>query len=262
MKKSVVALLICVFIAGVFFGIWLDWSVWKKTAGVRKIAFELENYQTANLRVHTGDTIYLVAPPGGNANGAKMQFVGNSPCHGGMTATDTCLIDPVPAGGYFFNCDSTNGYACPDPGIQPSSTYPLDFSYAGTVKTDFVNFLGLSIDQEEKHEPVQAKAAHVAKSVDTVIVSCNAGATALNLRNGNSANPMPVSLGDSVFWVSPPTFTLSGLPAGFCTNGNPTGGDGSSPAECDIDPKYKGTSPVSYTVQQNQCGATAATLQF
>jgi len=61
MKKSVVALLICVFIAGVFFGIWLDWSVWKKTAGVRKIAFELENYQTANLRVHTGDTIYLVA---------------------------------------------------------------------------------------------------------------------------------------------------------------------------------------------------------
>jgi len=91
-----------------------------------------------------------------------------------------------------------------------------------------VNFLGLPIDQEEKHEPVQAKAAHVAKSVDTAIVSCNAGATALNLRNGNSANPMPVSLGDSVFWVSPPTFTLSGLPAGFCTNGNPTGGDGSS----------------------------------
>ena len=263
-RRSIPLLVLCVFLAGVFFGIWMEWSVSKKTAGVREIAFELENYQMANLRVHAGDTIYLVAPKGGNATGIKMDFVGNIPCEDQNTPNKCVISAKAPTGAYFFNCNSKNGYACPDPGIQPSPTYPLDYSFLGAVETAFAHLVGVqSTTPREEGGPVQAKPAHVANSTVTAILSCDKNTnTALNFRNGQSANPMTVSLGESVFWISPPKFTLSGLPAGLCSPPTPTGGDGQNPAECNLDPNYKGSKTVNYQVQQDQCGATAAQLQI
>lgn len=261
-RRSILLLVLCGFLAGVFLGIWLEWSAWKKTAGVREIAYELENYQMANLRVHAGDTIYLVAPKGGNATGIKMNFVGNVPCVDQNTPNKCVISDKVPTGAYFFNCDSDNGYTCPDPGIQPSSTYPLDYTFLGAVEIAF-HLAGVQSAPDEEREPVQTKPAHALNGTVTAILSCDKNNnTALNYRNGQSANPMSASLGESVFWLSPPKFTLSGLPAGLCSNGNPTGGDGGSPAECDLDPNYQGSKTVNYQAQQDQCGATAATLQI
>ena len=237
-RRSMLLLVLCVFLAGVFIGILVEWSVWKKTASKRVIAYELENYQVANLRVHAGDTIQLVMPGGGPATGIKMKFVGNIPCEN-QIKPDTCVIsDKALTGGYFFNCDSGNGNVCPDPGIQPTPKQPLE-------------------------GPVQTIKARPAGSVVTAIVSCDdKNNTALNLRNGDSAKQMPVKLGQSVFWISPPKFTLSGLPPGLCLLSAPTGGDGDNPAECDLDPHYNGPNPAKYQVQQDQCGATAAELDI
>jgi hypothetical protein len=254
------ALLICVFIAGVLFGIWLDWSAPKKNAP-REIAYQLEDYQTANLRVHAGDTIYLVTPPGGNATGPDMSFVGNNiPCVDQKTPGKCVISASAPPGGYYFNCTSSNGYVCPDPGIQPSTTQPLDSSYAGTVKTDFVNFVGLPVAPKEKPEKEQPATPRLATSTIAAIVGCSGppnSNTTVTFHNGNPAYSMPVTKGGSVFWISPPAFSISNLPANFCKNGNPNGNITSGKAECDIDPNYSGNNTVAYTVQQSQCGPTA-----
>ena len=270
MKKSIIALLVGVFIAGVFIGIWIDWSAWKTTARVRQIAYELDDSQVASLRVHTGDTISIVTAEDGSATDPGMKFVANNvPCEDPKTP-NTCVISAnakhIP---YFFNCTSANGVGCADPGIQPSLINPLDFSFAGTVKTDFSQLVGIKSAPREQLKPPPANAAHAPIKTTTAIIGCSEDTvptTTLSFRNDSSANAMPVSLGESVFWFGSSSFTISGLPNDLCKKGNPSGTNDSGRAKCDIDPSFTvpASKTVSYQVQQSQCGsaATQATLQF
>jgi hypothetical protein len=235
--RSILLLLLCVFIVGVFFGIWMDWSVWKHKVGVRDIVYQVQNYPMANLVVHAGDKISLVPPAGGHGSGLTMSFVGGySPCvPGGDPAT--CTIDAAAtAGPYLFTCSSPKGYSCPDPGIQQSPTGPLvKLSFGRAVERDFAHLFGVRHLSEANPEPAKTNAGHPASSAITAYVSCLNGTTALNDPNGKSLTTITASSGQSVYWISPKPFALntSSFPAGLCSNGNP--GNGSTQeAQCDI----------------------------
>ena len=85
-RRSGWMLLLCVFIVGVFFGIWMDWSA--HNAGGRNLVFQVQDYPMANLLVRSGDWVTLVPPPGGNGEGLLMNFPGGpqyNPCEGGAS---------------------------------------------------------------------------------------------------------------------------------------------------------------------------------
>jgi len=257
---STFVLLLCVFVAGVFLGIWMDWSAHNK----RNLNYVLEDYNMANLQVHPGDSLSLVS--GGQATDPKMTFVGGyDPCLPGGKP-NTCVIDKnASAGPYIFNCSSANGYACTDPGIQQSPTGPgpfENFSYGGFVKTDFMHLFGMQRSSTQKHEPVKAPAAPAASSSVSAYVSCLNGQTALNGPDGGSLTTIKASVGEAVYWISPKPFTLdtSSFPPGLCSNGNP-GGSGLTQASCVVALGVPGT---SYQVQAQTtptCAALKATLQ-
>jgi hypothetical protein len=256
-------LLLCVFIVGVFFGIWMDWSAWKHKVGQRDLVFEVQDYPMANLQVHAGDRITLVPPPGGNGNGLLMNFVGYSPCTSGLTPTNPCIVDAEAAAGpYLFTCNSGAGYTCPDPGVQQQPTSPLeDLSYPGFVKRDFTHLLGMRRAAVPKPGPSKMAGAHPATSGVTAYVSCQNGTTVLQDPNGNSLTTITASRNETVFWISARPFSLdmSSAPAGLCSNGNPGSGN-TQQAQCDI--ALSGQT-VQYKVQAQTtpaCSALAATL--
>lgn len=261
-------LLLFVFVAGVFVGIWLDWSA--SPAGGRNFVYQVQNYPSANLLVYGGDTITLEPPAGGNGSGLAMSFIGGySPCVSGGTDPSTCTIDPQASPGpYFFNCSSPNGYSCPDPGIQQSPSGPLNnLSYGRALKMDFAHLLGVGHPSQANPAPATTNAGHPASSAASnsvmAYVSCVNGTTALNDPNGNPLTTISASSGDTVYWISPKDFTLntSSFPAGLCSNGNP-GSASTQEAKCTI-ALTKQT--ISYGVQAQTtptCNALAATLSI
>jgi hypothetical protein len=255
MKTRFILLLLCVFIAGVFFGIWLDWSAWKQKVGAREMAFELEDNGAANLRVHSGDTVSLVS--GGSAKNPLMNFFLYSPCVDTKTPSTNCVIaDGTPPGLYPFACVSDNGYTCPDPGIQQTPASPLKgLSYLEFVETD-LHLVGVPPSPAQAPEPVKAPEAHATASSTTAYVGCNAkNVTTLYDTNGE---PLPLTIaassGQSVFWSSPRQFTLtwSNYPANLCST-QPTSG-GPQQAVCAVTtPGLTG----SYVVLVQSCGPSA-----
>lgn len=254
-------LLLFVFVAGVFLGIWMDWSA--SPAGGRNFVYQVQNYPMANLLVNGGDTITLVPPEGGNGSGLAMSFVGGyNPCVPGGDSS-TCTIDPQASPGpYLFTCSSPNGYSCPDPGIQQSPTGPLNnFSYGRAVEKDFAHLIGSQHPSGASPAPAQPSAGHAANNSITAYVSCVNGTTALNDPNGNSLTTITASSGETVYWISPKPFTLntSSFPAGLCSNGNPGNGS-TTEARCAI---ALPAQTIQYGVQAQttpSCSALAATL--
>jgi hypothetical protein len=263
MKSRSVLLLLCVFIVGVFAGIWLDWSAWKHRVGTRDIVYEVQDYPMANVLVHGGDTIRLVPPPGGNAGGLLMNFVGYSPCAGGATSVNPCKVDTgASPGPYFFTCSSSAGYSCPDPGVQQSPTGPIeDLSYARFVRRDLAHLVGYQGAVRPTTPPPAPPTTHPAASATTAYVSCPSGSgpTLLQDPNGKDLTTITASRGASVFWISAKSFSLdtSKFPPGLCSNGNPPSGS-TQEAQCDI---ALSAQSVPYTVQAGTCSATAATLK-
>lgn len=254
--RSILPLLIAVFVAGVLFGIWMDWSAWKNKLRTQSIKYELEPYQTANLLVHPGDRISLVKPDG-TGTGLAMNFLGYIPCTPGTANTDTCLIDKnSKPGAYRFLCSSTPpGYSCPDPGVQQGPTLPMDYGYGEFVATDFVHLFGASDSHEEKKEGANPIGGKDAPDPIHAWVSCD---TAKNLtvlqyfNNGKPANAISGSVDQTVYWASNQPFTLavSGYPAGFCSEGDP-GVSGQTTTQCTL--KESGKS-VTYAVTASSCG--------
>lgn len=262
-SRSVVPLLLVVFIAGVFVGIWLDWSAWKHKVATRDLVFEVQDYPMANLQVRGGDTIHLVPPPGGNAAGLTMNFTGYSPCNGGALSANPCVVDgAASAGPYFFTCSSNAGYTCPDPGVQQSPTVPIaDLSYLRFVRTDFDHFVGIKADLTPAPAPAPPPpGTQPAANALTAYVSCpsSGGPTLLQDPNGNTLTTITASKGKSVFWISAKGFSMdtSKFPANFCSNGNPAGGS-TQEAQCVVN-QSDGSAP--YTVQAQACSATPATI--
>jgi len=254
--------LLCVFVAGVFVGIWMDWSAWKHKVGGHDLVYEVQDYPIANLQVHGGDTIRLVPPPGGNGAGLEMNFVGYSPCTSGMTA-NPCVIEPgAELGPYFFTCSSNAGYSCQDPGVQQSGTGPVQSTtYAAFVKRDFAHLFGIRPASPPNPGPPKTSGSHPATNALTAYVSCQNGATVLQDPNGNPMTTISAPKGETVFWISPKPFSLdmSSAPAGLCSNGNP-GGSNNYQSQCDV--ALSGQN-VSYKVQAqttSACSALSATL--
>src|ERR1700739_233059 len=104
-SRSNLLLFLCVFVAGVFLGIWLDWSAWKKFVGVQHIVYQVQDYPMANLIVHGGGHISMVPPPNGDGTGLQMNFVGGYvPCKNGVIS-NPCIIDTAASiGPYLFTC--------------------------------------------------------------------------------------------------------------------------------------------------------------
>jgi hypothetical protein len=260
--------LACVFIAGVFFGIWMDWSAHKHLAGGRDFFYQVQDYQMANLMVRSGDRIHLLPPEGGNGAGLLINFLGGplyNPCENAQAGgVNPCVIKAgMAAGGYLFTCNSSQGYSCPDPGIQQQPTGPIEGkSYHAFVKTDFSHLFGIRRNLTMNPEPTAAAGTHPAISSVRAYVSCSdKNTTILQDPAGKDQTIINAAKGDSVFWISPMPFSLdlSSAPAGFCTNGNPTGG-GPQPAQCDIGLSGQ---TVQYKVQaltSPACSALAATL--
>ena len=268
-SRSSLLLFLCVFVVGVFVGIWLDWSAWKKFVGVRHIVFQVQDYPLANVMVHSGDQISLVPPPGGDGTGLQMNFVGGGtgyiPCTGGVNS-NPCVIDAAASiGPYLFTCSSPKGYICPEPGIQQGGSGPIsNVGYVGFVARDFANLFGIAENPVPPTEPGPPKMPgdHPATSSVTAYVSCKDGVTVLNDPNGNPLTNINASSGQSVYWISPKPFTLdtSKFPAGLCSNGNPGSGS-TQQAQCDLALSKQST---SYTVQAQttpSCSALSATLK-
>ena len=262
-------LMLCVFIAGVFFGIWMDWSAPK----ARNFVYQVQDYPMANLLVRSGDRITLVPPANGIGTGLVMNFPGGaqySPCEGGASqprGVNPCVIKKtgLSTGPYLFTCTSPYGYSCEDPGVQQQPTGPIeDLSYPGFVKADFAHLLGMRRNSVTKPGPsgTAGPGTHPAASSVTAYVSCSdKNTTTLQDPHGKDLTAITASKGDSVFWISPVPFSLdmSSAPAGFCKNGNPTGG-GPQPARCDLGLSGQ---TVQYKVQAQTspaCGATTGTL--
>src|SRR5579863_1857146 len=129
--RSILPLLVLVFVAGVFVGIWIDWSAWKHKVSAQHVYYQLDFNQLAYLRVHAGDKISLMQPDANTQ--VQMNFLGGYvPCTPESANTDTCVISAkAPEGTYQFTCSSTPaGYNCFDPGVQHSlSPPPIEDTY-------------------------------------------------------------------------------------------------------------------------------------
>lgn len=253
MKFGTVVLIICVFAAGVFFGIWLDWRH-------QRISFAVQDYDEASLVVRSGETISLVAPGspkhghGSAEQPPLMKFIGYSPCTETMPSS-TCTIAPVaqaPNGPYYFICDGGQGYTCNDPGIQQSTTGP-----GQGFGDDVAQLFGLRHEEKQAAPPV--KGAGTATIPLRAYVSCPGSGqpTALQDPNGNSAAVMNATVGQDIYWISPRSFTLSGLTSTLCTQDPAPNGGGPSSALCTV---KAGATNTKYTVTATGCSALPAEI--
>ena len=258
MKMTGFLLLLCAFVAGVFFGIWMDWSVAKSAlSGARDLRYDVQPYLQANLEVHPGDSISLRGPAGGKVSGLQMSFVANpNPCVNQNTSP--CVIDPkAPVTAHFFNCTGSSGYSCTDPAIQQSPTgggSGLDgyssYSYAKAVKVDFANLMGMAPSPGVEPPPGKPIVDVVATNLTKAILSCDTNGTTVLLNDQGKPIPSPMTpaSGQSVFWIGNGPFT-------FCSNGNPNGPYPPSPggnplAQCEVN--MSGQS-FQYVLQSQSC---------
>jgi len=263
-RRSIVLLLICVFVAGVFFGIWADWRVMKKRYSHQNLIYQVQNYPTANLAVYPGDKITLVPPHGGSGDDLQMNFVGyNNPCEDTNPLNPCVIKQTAGIGPYFFTCSSVKyGYTCPDPGIQQTPTIPFQF---GILKTELIDIVSLAGVNLAPPAPVPAPVAggHTppASTAATAYVSCDPGTNKTVLRDLNN-NPFPsdtitANKNQTVFWISSQPFTLSSTTAGLCSNSDFPPSGSTQETQCDVNLSGQ---TVSYVVQAQitptACAAT------
>ncbi len=252
MKASILFVLLCVFIAGVFLGIWMDWSVPRH----QDISYALEDYQMANLQVRPGDKITLLSSGNFTAN-PLFDFVGNSPCVGDQTPVNPCVIKSnLGTGSYFYTCktDSSNDF-CPDPGVQPSPTGPGPFSgYWRTVARDF-RLAGAAGPPAETGKPDGAKAGPAVPTPLRTFVYCNSGTTVLLGQDHKPLTTITAAVGQSVFWISsnPFSLTTTSYPDGLCSGGNPTE-SGQPTVQCAVNMSKQS---MQYTVQAQSCNQSS-----
>lgn len=247
-------LLLCVFVAGVFVGIWLDWSAPKPG---RSITYVVEPNQQANLKVFAGDQIQL-ADGTGKQTDWMVSFLGDSPCVGATnpaTPVSLCKIAPNldARSSYAFACTSGNESGCPDPGIQPSSTTPINFGYWTQV--------GLALHLTNVQlPPVVTGGPRVEKAVATSTsptyqawVYCNPQTKLMSVldTNGDPVTDIAVSNGQTVNWGGTYPFTLAATNYhdGFCSGGKPDVTN-QRYAQCVVNQSKQ---MMKYTVQSQTC---------
>lgn len=289
-----VLLSLCLFAAGTFFGIWADWSEWLAVpAGMtiraavdpsitpstfgRSLDYEVQDYGTANLVVFLGDQISLSQANG--VKGTTMNFLGSyAPCAEG-NGTAKCTIDgSKPNGPYYFSCNPSKGYSCPDPGIQQSPTqgpsHPIDAAnppLSKAVAKDFEHFFGGKTYFEE-HIPLPPAGAAgsvgsatvspsgltgnaavtVAEPIGAYVVCNSSQKTEVDQLNANDPPPdtqITAKKGQLISWVSPANFTLSWIDSGLCTVDKP-GSSAATKAQCTVAAspgkyRYTATSTIS-----------------
>jgi hypothetical protein len=261
-------LLILAFVAGVFFGIWMDWSAVKNVlAGGRQLQYDVEPYLQANLDVNHGDTLSLVGPDGNPVAGLRMNFNGYSPCKAG-TSPDKCEIDTTAdAGPYYFTCTGSSVYSCPDPAIQQSSTNGgtglEGYGFYKALSVDVAHLLGEAPSIEKKQIVVANNAASATASTLVAYVSCDLLTKTTKLTNQNGSvdyTDLKPDTNQPVFWISPKPFnlTLSSWPAGFCPTPPNGGGNGIKQAQCN---DLLAGQSLNYTVQALPSSTTACSVK-
>lgn len=247
-------LLLCVFVAGVFVGIWLDWLAHKH----RNLTYVVESYPQANLQIFPGDQITLAD---GTEHGIdwRMRFVGNVPCKGGNNVNPCVLKSTLGQGSYFFNCFPNPGVGngCPDPGIQPSPTTPLDFG--AWLANDF-GFVSAQKTPVEAGNPGQGGSA--ASSSVTAVVSCDESTKQMAVQDrvtGHDLTSITASQGETVYWTSSDPFTLAttSYPDKFCSGGDP-GVKNQINTSCTVAGSSGQT--MKYTLQAGSCNQLPATV--
>jgi hypothetical protein len=129
MKASSILLYVCVLIAGVFIGIWVDRAARQKLVGCvvgpQDIKYDLDDSKEARLKVYTGDTITLVSDGGVTTNRTITIEKGKHLCETSDTNINPCIVAAdADKGLIHFTCSSKEGISCPDPAIQQSGTHP------------------------------------------------------------------------------------------------------------------------------------------
>jgi hypothetical protein len=256
MKASILFLLLCVFLFGVFVGIWLDWRATKDQS--QAFVYQLQPWGSADLNVKPGDSVTLVEP-GVSMKDLGLDFNGLSPCENQNPSNPCKVRDGVATSSYSFGCDvkGVNGNACPDPVIQPSSSPPIERSRLwGAIWGDLgggsrrhhpippgetESGSGSSLPSPPPPPPPQPVAARV---------GCLNGQTNLTEPGGISGTYIPVQVNQAVYWISP-NFNLdtSKFPPGLCSEGD-VGGQRNGTTKCTI------TMPLKDNVQY---GVTAET---
>jgi len=287
-----VLLSFCLLAAGTFIGIWADWSEWLSvpagrgingpiyltidTSLGRDLEYEVGGYGTANLVVHKNDEIYLTQSNG--VAGATMNFLGgNAPCAEGNGATTCTIVDARP-GPYYFSCNSSTGYSCPDPGIQQTPTQGPGKEKAPTLQLAIVRDISYIFGGQtfaETHPPVAHPGTNpspvspvgpitppvtvpsaTGKPIGGYVV-CNASKkTEVNQLNANDPppdSPITAKTGQQISWVSPDTFTLAWIDPGLCAVPKP-GGSPANEAQCTVAPS-SGTYRYTATSSATGCAA-------
>ena len=258
MKASILVSLVCVFIAGVIFGIWLDWRAPKH----REFTYQLQEWPAANLEVHELDTVRLVGADW-TMDGLKMNFGGLSPCIN-QQPSNPCVIKPkVMNGPYPFGCDSGgNGKACSDPGIQPRSNPPLQATAFFKTLAQDLGIAGAQNAPAETGEPGSAQSPPPTPPPppDPVMayVGCLDGKTELHDQKLEPLTSFTAQVNQTVFWISP-SFALntSNFPSGLCTGTNPGGNNLQGSAKCIV--QMGGQQNLAYTataLTTPNCSAT------
>lgn len=189
-------MLLCVFVAGVLVGIWVQ----RSRPQPRIITYKVEPNQQANLMVSKGDRIQLADGTGKGRNW-MVSFLGDSPCVGATipaSPVTSCEIGPNPGSTpYAFACTDGNDSGCPDPGIQPSPSTPLDLQ--GSQETQ-----GTTTD-----------------STYQAYVYCDPNAKKITVfgPGGKPVTDIPATSGLTVNWTGHNPFTLKTTqdPGSFCS---------------------------------------------
>ncbi len=256
---AVIVGLAVAFFLGILLGVHLDWSTWlEKPTGVTMTWFpteeyEIESYGQTNLRVYPEDVLDVARPDG--STDIVMNFKGgNSPCEEGDKVAQCTIVDNPQPGPFFFSCDSKDKkYKCPDPGIQPQTTGPIQNGYSLqtlTYSQDIADVWAHLFKPEANRLKVEANLIHArptfvpqnkqvppgstVKPKDTTTtpaqesgyVECNQTKNTAEVNplepHEPADTPIPLPKGGTLTWVANSNFTVTFNPGpGPCYTASP-----------------------------------------
>jgi hypothetical protein len=229
MKLWIVA--VCCLIAGFLLGVCLDAKYRPNT-----ITLFLQDNGKLSVQPKVGDLISWVSYD--NRYQPQINFLFNqSPCAKGSTPS-ACWYDPTntTAPISLYGC-SLNGTpsVCADPGVGPRSGTGIELS--GIVIIDFERLFGqwpelspgrlmalgvsASSSTNAPQSPIASPAPSTAKVVQTIQVGVGCDVkknvpVVLNPVSGNTIEPIPAGVGDTISWDAYAPYTITGLQ--ICTN--------------------------------------------
>jgi hypothetical protein len=299
-KAAIAGGLVLAFFLGILLGIRLDWSTWlERPTGVTMTWFptdeyEVESYGQANLMVSPGDVLALDRSDG-SADIAFNFKGGNSPCEEGDGQPQCTILDSdnLQPGPYFFSCNSNDKkFRCPDPGIQPQTTGPIQNGYSLqtlTYSKDLADVWAHVLEARTSHLKVETNLLHAQHAFAPQGKQLQSGPAATpketkatptkysayivcNKNNSNTAEvdplephapadtPISIPAGSNFAWVANSAFTVL-----FQNGAKPCGGSSSQISSTSTPEGYEATCTIatasSYYYNASLGGCTKPSTQ-